>query len=87
MQIDASVLKRYAGRYEVDGFAVTVSVDGERLIVGGDGLGSIGLRAASETKFFFENFPGEITFEAGDPAEGFVADVADGRHHAKRVGD
>ena len=87
VQVDASVLKRYAGRYEVDGFAVTVSVDGQRLIVGGDGLGSVGLRAASDTKFFFEDFPGEISFEAGDPAKGFVADLADGRHRAKRVGD
>lgn len=87
VQVDASVLKRYAGRYDVDGFAVTVSVDGQRLIVGGDGLGSVGLRAASDTKFFFEDFPGEITFESGDPAKGFVADLADGRHRAKRARD
>jgi len=88
MQVDASVLKRYAGRYEVDAFAVTVSVDGQRLIVRGDDLAlPLGLRAASETKFFFEDSPGEITFEAGDPAKGFIANLADGSHRAKRVGD
>ncbi|HEU4618818.1 MAG TPA: hypothetical protein VFV10_12320 [Gammaproteobacteria bacterium] len=44
------------------------------------------MHSASETKFFFEDFPGTITFEAGEPAPAFVADVADGRHRGVRVG-
>jgi hypothetical protein len=87
VQVDASVLRRYAGRYALDGFAVAVRVDGRRLLVRADDFPPLALRAASETKFFFEDFLGEITFEAGDPAKGFVADLADGRHRATRVGD
>src|SRR5262245_25261091 len=85
--VDAAILRRYAGRYEVEGFALTISVDGDRLLVAGDGLAPLAMRASSETKFFFDGLPGEVTFDAGDPAKGFVADVADGRHRATRVGD
>ena len=87
VQVDASVLGRYAGRYDVEGFAVTISVDGERLLVRGDDGLRAGLRAASETKFFFEEFAGEITFAAGEPAPGFVADLPGGRLRGKRVAD
>ena len=87
VQVDAAVLERYAGRYDVNGLAVTISVDGQRLIARTDDTPPLPLRAASETKFFFEDFPGEITFEAGDPAKGFVAELADGRHRGTRVGN
>ncbi|HET7131691.1 MAG TPA: hypothetical protein VFJ95_05555 [Gammaproteobacteria bacterium] len=86
VQVDAAVLERYAGRYEVEGFAVAVSVDGQRLLVRGDDGLRAGLRAASETTFFFEDFAGEITFAAGEPAPGFVADLPGGRLQGKRVG-
>ncbi|HEX5045720.1 MAG TPA: hypothetical protein VFX89_01270 [Gammaproteobacteria bacterium] len=87
VQVDAAVLERYEGRYEVEGFAIAVSVDGQRLLVRGDDGMRIGLRAASETEFFFEDFPGELTFAAGEPSPGFVADLPGGRFRGKRVGD
>jgi hypothetical protein len=86
--VDASELQRHAGRYAVEGYTVvTISVDGQRLLVRGDDGLRAGLRAASETKFFFEDFPGEITFTAGEPSPGFVADLPGGRLRGQRVGD
>lgn len=87
IHVDRAILERYTGRYDADGIAVTISVDGERLVAQAADLQSYGLRASTETKFFFEDFPGELTFEKGARAAGFVADLADGRHYGKRVGD
>lgn len=88
VQLDAAVLERYAGRYDVEGYAVvTVSVDGQGLLVRGDDGLRVGLRAASETKFFFEDFVGEITFTPGEPAPGFAADLPGGQLRGKRVRD
>jgi hypothetical protein len=83
--VDAATLERYAGRYSAEGLAVVITVDGERLVVQAEGLPTYGLRATTEVKFFFEDFPGEITFDAGEPAPGFVADLADGRHYGTRI--
>ena len=85
--VDRALLQRYAGRYDVEGLAVTISIDGERLIAQPVGFPAYALRASSETKFFFEDFPGEIAFDAGEPARGFVADLVDGRHRGARARD
>jgi hypothetical protein len=87
VQLDAAVLARYAGRYDVEGYALTISVDGPRLLVRGDDGFRAGLRAASETKFFFEDFPGEITFTPGEPSPGFAANLPGARLRGKRAGD
>jgi hypothetical protein len=87
IHVDAAILERYTGRYSADGLAVKISVDGERLVVQAEDLPTYGLRALTEIKFFFEDFPGEITFDDGEPAPGFVADLADGRHRGTRVRD
>lgn len=85
VHVDAAILRRYAGKYDVDGLVVEIRVEGERLIVDAGAAGRFVLRAASETRFFFEGLPGEMAFESGDPAPHFVAHLADDRYRGTRI--
>ena len=89
VHVDPAVLERYAGKYEIGGVIVTLSVAQDRLAGDASELGRFELLPASDTKFYFGHFPGEVTFDADDGgrAEGFVADLPAGRVTAKRVPD
>ena len=89
VHVDPAVLERYAGKYEIDALIVTLSVAQDRLVGDASELGRFELLPASDAKFYFGHFPGEVTFEADDGgrAEGFVADLPVGRLTAKRVLD
>jgi hypothetical protein len=88
VHVDAAVLERYAGKYEIGGLIVTLSVAQDRLVGDASEAGRFELLPASDTKFYFGHFPGEVTFDVdGGRAKVFFADLPAGRVTAKRVLD
>jgi len=61
--VDAAILASYTGTYVVTPtFSMEVRLENGQLFAQGSGQSSVALRAASETKFFPENFPADIEF-------------------------
>lgn len=67
--VDLSVLAAYAGRYQFDGFDVTIRVDGARIYFKGPDGREAELIAISEDRFYLAERYAEITFHPNDRGE------------------
>jgi Domain of unknown function (DUF3471) len=73
-KVDASVLDRYAGKYELrPGFVVTITREGNSLMAQATGQPKFEVFAEAETKFFSETPDLTITFVKA--ADGKVTDI------------
>lgn len=88
VQLDAAVLERYAGEYELaPGFTLTFRSEGSRLFSRATGQEEVEVYPASETVFFLKVVEAEIAFElddAGTPT-GLVLTQGGREMHARRV--
>ncbi len=64
--LDPSVLRRYAGQYEFEGFKLCVKAVDDGLLIGGPGVGSFSLLPRSKTEFSIEDLDAPVTFELDD---------------------
>jgi hypothetical protein len=61
--VDAKVLEKYVGKYEVTpALVLTISREGERLLVQPTGQPQVELRPQSDVKFFVKEAGAEVTF-------------------------
>ena len=68
--VDPQVLAAYAGRYQLDGFDVTIRVEGARIYLWVPSSNEEGeLIAISESQFYLEEYHAEITFYRNDRGE------------------
>jgi hypothetical protein len=64
--LDARIYDSYAGEYAIGNTIFTVAKDGSKLMFVIPGLPKVEAHAASETKFFFTEVDGEVTFVKDD---------------------
>ncbi|HEX6997846.1 MAG TPA: hypothetical protein VF322_06855 [Gammaproteobacteria bacterium] len=88
VQVDAGVLARYAGEYDMDGMRVTIALEGGRLFASPTPGVRLPLYAETETRFLLLDPPGEIDFvvNARGEATRFLARLPSGVFTAQRVG-
>ena len=89
IELDASTLERYVGKYEGRaGFALELSMKGDRLVAQSPGMVAFQLLPTSDTEFFLKESPDvDVTFrvdERGNVA-GFDADTPYGLVSVDRV--
>jgi hypothetical protein len=66
IELDMAILERYVGVYELrPGFDITISLDGQRLIIQPTGQNRLELHPETETEFFLEEVDAQITFIVG----------------------
>lgn len=64
--LDVAILERYVGVYEFQpGFDITVSLDGQRLMIQPTGQSRLEIHPETETEFFLEEVDAQITFIVG----------------------
>ena len=67
MKLDAAVLDRYTGRYQLaPQFILNVTREGDRLFVQATGQPNLEVFASGEREFFYEAVDAQLTFELGD---------------------
>ncbi|HEY8519472.1 MAG TPA: DUF3471 domain-containing protein [Gammaproteobacteria bacterium] len=86
--VDAQVLARYAGEYDMDGMRVAIELEGGRLFVSPARGVRLPLYAETETRFFLTDPEGQIDFvvNARGEATRFLARLPSGVFTAQRVG-
>jgi D-alanyl-D-alanine-carboxypeptidase/D-alanyl-D-alanine-endopeptidase len=90
IKLDAKVLGRYAGRYELaPGFVITVTPEEGRLFAQATGQPRAEIFAESEGRFFYKVVDAQITFEqeGNKPATALVLHQSGRDMKAKRIGD
>ncbi len=89
VKVDAAILDRYVGKYELQpGFILTVTREGEQLMVQVTGQDKLPVYPSSATEFFYTIVDARITFEV-EP-EGSVNALMlhqNGNHRAERKND
>lgn len=86
--VSPEIIQRYAGRYElVPGTELTVSVVGDKLMVGIPGQPTLQVFAKSDTEWFYKVVEATITFKVDDQGRCSALDLfQNGVHHvAKRI--
>jgi CubicO group peptidase (beta-lactamase class C family) len=86
--VDAKILERYAGRYELSPtFALTVTLEEGRLMMQATGQPKVELFAESETKFFLRAVDAQVSFEVDEQgrATGLILHQAGRDQRARRV--
>jgi serine-type D-Ala-D-Ala carboxypeptidase/endopeptidase len=64
IEVDRPIMQRYVGRYElVPGFIFTVSVDGDKLMVGATAQPTFQVYPRSETEWFYKVVEATLTFQ------------------------
>ena len=65
--VDPAVLKSYVGTYALSfAFAITVSLEGDKLMAQATGQSKYQIFPESETEFFYKVVKAKISFEKGD---------------------
>ena len=86
--IDASVLPRYVGTYQLTPeFALTVTLENGALMIGATGQGKLRARPSSEKDFFISEVDAQVTFvvDADGKVTGLVLHQGGGDQQAKKV--
>jgi len=70
VKVDPKIYDAYVGRYELNPkVAITITKEGERLMVGATGQPSFEIFPESETKFFFKVVDAQVTFVKNEKGE------------------
>lgn len=87
-KVAPEIMRRYVGRYElVPGFVLTVSVVGDRLMVGATGQPAAEVFAKTDTEWFYKVVKATITFKPDDQGQCQELELFQNgaRHVAKRI--
>jgi hypothetical protein len=84
--VDPEVFNKYVGKYSVENNIISITKEGDKLIVQGDNIPPYQLLPASETEYFLREANARLTFKVpGDKAESILINMAGNEMTAIRV--